>query len=131
PDVAERREMLQKLVGIEDHVWMQVDEFEKIRPIADQDLERDTEDKTSAVHFLQFDLPPEQIDALKNGASLAAGIDHAAYQVEVRPVPDNVRTSLLKDLDWRPRHRAIKLAATSEETAAGARPAGDIRFDSR
>ncbi|HLU05974.1 MAG TPA: DUF3501 family protein [Woeseiaceae bacterium] len=99
PDVAERREMLQKLVGIEDHVWMQVDEFEKIRPIADQDLERDTEDKTSAVHFLQFDLPPEQIDALKNGASLAAGIDHAAYQVEVRPVPDNVRTSLLKDLD--------------------------------
>lgn len=99
PEVAERRTMLQKLVGIEDHVWMQVDEFEKIRPIADQDLERDTEDKTSAVHFLQFDLPPEQIDALKNGASLAAGIDHAAYQVEVRPVPDNVRTSLLKDLD--------------------------------
>src|SRR5690606_31356932 len=99
PDVAERRAMLQKLVGIEDRVWMQVDEFEKIRPIADQDLERDTEDKTSAVHFLQFDLPQEQIDALKDGASLAAGIDHPAYQVEVRPVPDNVRTSLLKDLD--------------------------------
>jgi Protein of unknown function (DUF3501) len=99
PEVAERRAMLQKLVGIEDHVWMQVNEFEKVRPIADQDLERDTEDKTSAVHFLQFDLPPEQIDALKNGASLAAGIDHAAYQVEVRPVPDNVRASLLKDLD--------------------------------
>jgi Protein of unknown function (DUF3501) len=99
PDVAERREMLQKLVGIEDHVWMQVDEFEKIRPIADQDLERDTESKTSAVHFLQFDLRKEQIDALKDGASLAAGIDHAAYQVEVRPVPDNVRAALLKDLD--------------------------------
>jgi Protein of unknown function (DUF3501) len=99
PDAAERRDMLQKLVGIEDHVWMQVDEFEKIRPIADQDLERDTEDKTSAVHFLQFDLRKEQIDALKDGASLAAGIDHAAYQVEVRPVPDNVRASLLNDLD--------------------------------
>ncbi|HEX5764764.1 MAG TPA: DUF3501 family protein [Woeseiaceae bacterium] len=99
PDVAERRAMLQKLVGIEEHVWMQVDEFEKIRPIADQDLERDTEQKTSAVHFLQFDLPQEQIDALKDGASLAAGIDHAAYQVDVRPVPDNVRASLLKDLD--------------------------------
>lgn len=99
PDVTERRAMLQKLVGIEDHVWMQIDEFEKIRPIADQDLERDTDDKTSAVHFLQFDLPEEQIDALKDGASLAAGIDHTAYQVEVRPVPDNVRASLLKDLD--------------------------------
>jgi hypothetical protein len=99
PDVAERRAMLQKLVGIEDHVWLQVDEFEKIRPIADQDLERDTGDKTSAVHFLQFDLSQEQINALKDGASLAAGIDHDAYQVDVRPVPDNVRASLLKDLD--------------------------------
>jgi len=99
PDIAERRMMLQKLVGIEDQVWMQVDEFERIRPIADQDLERDTEDKTSAVHFLQFNLPQEQIDALKQGASLAAGIDHADYQVEVRPVADNVRTSLLNDLD--------------------------------
>lgn len=99
PDVAERRAMLQKLVGVEHQVWMQVDEFEKIRPIANQDLERSTEDKTSAVHFLQFDLPQEQIEALKSGAALAAGIDHPAYQVELRPVPDNVRASLLKDLD--------------------------------
>jgi len=99
PDVAERRAMLQKLVGIEDRVWMQVDEFERIRPIADQDLERDTEDKTSAVHFLEFKLPPEQIQALKDGASLAAGIDHENYKVEVRPVPENVRSSLLNDLD--------------------------------
>jgi hypothetical protein len=99
PDVAERRAMLQKLIGIEDCVWMQVDEFELLRPIADQDLERDTEDKTSAVHFLEFRLPPDQIQALKEGASLAAGIDHENYRVDVRPVPDNVRNSLLNDLD--------------------------------
>jgi hypothetical protein len=99
PEVTERRAMLMKLVGIEDRVWMQVDEFDRIRPIADQDLERDTDDKTSAVHFLEFQLPPEQIQALKDGASLAAGIDHENYRVEVRPVPDNVRTSLLNDLD--------------------------------
>ncbi len=99
PDIVERHAMLQKLIGIEDQVWMQVDEFEKIRPIADQDLDRDTEDKTSAVHFLQFDLPQEQIGALKDGASLAAGIDHPDYRVEIRPIPDNVRASLLNDLD--------------------------------
>jgi hypothetical protein len=91
--------MLKKLIGIEDCVWMQVDEFDPIRPIADQDLERDTADKTSAVHFLEFRLPPEQIQALKESASLAAGIDHENYRVDVRPVPDNVRASLLNDLD--------------------------------
>jgi hypothetical protein len=99
PEVTERKAMLKKLIGIEDCVWMQVDEFDPIRPIADQDLERDTEDKTSAVHFLEFRLPPEQIQALKDGASLAAGIDHENYRVDVRPVPDNVRASLLNDLD--------------------------------
>jgi hypothetical protein len=99
PEVVERKAMLRKLIGVEDCVWMQVDEFDLIRPIADQDLERDTEDKTSAVHFLEFRLPPEQIQALKDGASLAAGIDHENYRVDVRPVPDNVRASLLNDLD--------------------------------
>jgi hypothetical protein len=99
PEIAERRAMLHRLVGIEDRVWMQIDEFERIGPIADQDLERDTEEKTSAVHFLEFRLPPEQVRALKEGASLAAGIDHENYHVEVRPVPDNVRNSLLNDLD--------------------------------
>jgi hypothetical protein len=99
PEIAERTAMLHRLVGIEDRVWMQIDEFERIGPIADQDLERDTEEKTSAVHFLEFRLPPEQVRALKEGASLAAGIDHENYHVEVRPVPDNVRNSLLNDLD--------------------------------
>jgi hypothetical protein len=94
-----RREMLKSLVDIEDHVWMQVGDDEKIRPIADEDLDRDTEDKTSAVHFLRFELAPAQIEALKDGAGLSAGIDHPNYQVDVRPVPDNVRRSLIGDLD--------------------------------
>ena len=97
PDV--RREMLKRLVDIEDHVWMQIGDDEKMRPIADEDLARDTEDKTSAVHFLRFELAPAQIEALKNGVVLAAGIDHPNYQVDVRPVPDNVRRSLIGDLD--------------------------------
>jgi hypothetical protein len=99
PDVAERREKLKQLVGIEDRVWLQVGKSEKIRPVADEDLERDSEDKTSAVHFLRFELPEDQVRALKNGAALAAGIDHQNYTVEVRPVPDNLRASLLADLD--------------------------------
>ena len=99
PDVDERREKLTQLVGIEDRVWGQGGESAKIAPIADEDLDRATEDKTSAVHFLRFELPPEQVRALKDGAPLAAGIDHDNYRVEVRPVPDNVRASLLADLD--------------------------------
>jgi hypothetical protein len=99
PDTAERKTMLQKLIGIEDRVWLQIGDLEKIRPIADQDLERDTEEKTSAVHFLLFELSPVQIEAIKSGAPLAAGIDHENYHAEVRPVPDNVRSSLLNDLD--------------------------------
>ena len=98
-DAEERRLMLKSLVGIEDHVWMQIGDDEKIRPIADEDLERDSEDKTSAVHFLRFELEPAQIEALKNGAELSAGIDHSDYQVDVRPVPENVRHSLIGDLD--------------------------------
>lgn len=99
PDVSERKAMLQKLVGIEGRVWLQIGESGKLRPIADEDLDRDSEDKTSAVHFLRFDLSADQVQALKGGAALAAGIDHPQYQVEVRPVPDDVRRSLLNDLD--------------------------------
>lgn len=99
PEVAERREKLKQLVGIEDCVWLQIGESGKIRPIADEDLERDSEDKTSAVHFLRFELQPGQVQALKEGAPLAAGIDHERYTVEIRPVPANVRDSLLADLD--------------------------------
>lgn len=99
PDAAERQTMLQQLVGIEDHVWMQVDDMDFIRPISDEDLERSNEDKTSAVHFMRFELPTEHITALKGGAALAAGIDHRNCRVEIRPVAENIRQSLLQDLD--------------------------------
>ncbi len=99
PDVAERQQMLSRLVGIEDRVYMQVADFDRVYPIADEDLERDNEEKTSAVHFLRFELRPEQIAALKNGAALIAGIDHDNYRVEISPVPANIRESLVNDLD--------------------------------
>jgi hypothetical protein len=99
PDVEERKAMLAALVGIENAVWLRVDDGEKIRPIADEDLERADEDKTSAVHFLRFELSDEQIAGLRGGAKLSAGIDHDKYTVDVDPVPDNVRASLLGDLN--------------------------------
>jgi len=99
PDVEERRAMLRRLVGIEDRVWLKVGDGDKIRPIADEDLERDDEEKTSAVHFLRFELTDEQVKALKGGAELAAGIDHENYRVDVDPVPANVRQALVSDLD--------------------------------
>ena len=99
PDIEERKAMLTQLVGIEDRVYMQVADFDRIHPIADEDLERDDEHKTSAVHFLRFEVPAEQVAALKGGASLIAGIDHENYQVEISPVADNIRASLVADLD--------------------------------
>ncbi len=91
--------MLQQLVGIENRVYMQVDGHERVYPIADEDLERSDEAKTSAVHFLRFELSSDQVGSLKNGAILAAGIDHDSYTVEISPVEENIRLSLLADLD--------------------------------
>ena len=99
PDEEERRAMLTRLVGIENAVWMQVGDGPRISPIADEDLERADEDKTSAVHFLRFELEADQVSALAEGAVLAAGIDHENYQVEIRPVAENIRASLASDLD--------------------------------
>ena len=99
PEEEERRAMLTQLVGIEDLVYMQVADFDRVFAIADEDLERADEEKTSAVHFLRFELPAEQSAALKGGASLIAGINHDNYRVEISPVPDNIRESLVNDLD--------------------------------
>ena len=99
PDAEERRAMLGQLVDIENKVFVRVGEFDKVYAIADEDLERADETKTSAVHFMRFELPAEQVEALKGGAALAAGIDHPNYQVEISPVADNIRNSLLGDLD--------------------------------
>ena len=99
PDVNTRRIMLGKLIGIEDKVWMQVEGHDKIYPIADEDLERDTADKTSAVHFLRFELTPEMIRDAKAGKPINAGVEHEQYHHELKPIPDNVRESLVADLD--------------------------------
>ena len=99
PEEEERREMLTQLVGIENRVYVQVVDFDRVFAVADEDLERADEGKTSAVHFLRFELPAEQVAALKSGASLVAGIDHESYRVEVSPVADNIRNSLVNDLD--------------------------------
>ena len=99
PEEEERRQMLTQLVGIENRVYVQVVDFDRVFAVADEDLERADEGKTSAVHFLRFELPAEQVAALKSGASLVAGIDHENYRVEVSPVADNIRNSLVNDLD--------------------------------
>jgi hypothetical protein len=99
PESVERRAMLTQLIGIENSIWMQVDDSERIRPVADEDLDRSDKHKTSAVHFLRFELNSSQIQAFKSGARLSAGIDHENYQVEISPVMENIRNSLLGDLD--------------------------------
>jgi hypothetical protein len=98
PEACERQEMLGQLVGIENRVYVQVADFDRLFAVADEDLDRSDDHKTSAVHFMRFEFPPEQSAALKSGASLIAGIDHENYRVEVCPVSDGVRVSLLNDL---------------------------------
>lgn len=98
PDEEERRQQLQRLIGIERHVWAQVADFARVTPIADEDLERSTEDKTSSVHFLRFELTPEMAEAVKQGAPVSMGIDHPAYTHAVEPLVQNVRDSLAQDL---------------------------------
>lgn len=99
PEAEERHAMLQQLIGVEDRVYMQVEGFDRVFAIADEDLERSDDKKTSAVHFLRFELEAEQVDALGSGAAIAAGIEHESYTVEISPLPENVRNSLLGDLD--------------------------------
>ncbi len=99
PEVEERRAMLSQLRGVENRVYVQVVDFDRVYAIADEDLERSDDDKTSAVHFLRFEMPAEQVAALKGGASLVAGIDHESYRMEVSPVADNIRQSLIADFD--------------------------------
>ncbi len=99
PDPAERRRRLAELIGVEDSVWLRVAGHEPVTPIADEDLERETEDKTSSVHFLRFELQPPMIESLQDGASIAAGIDHPNYRHMVDPVPQAIRDALAADLD--------------------------------
>ena len=97
-DPAERAIRLGEMIGIEDKVWLQVEGCEKIYPIADEDLDRATADKTSSVHFMRYELDDHAILSVKRGAAITAGIDHPAYTVTGVTVEPAVRDSLASDL---------------------------------
>ncbi len=97
PDPEIRAAQLAKLVGIEDLVWMQIGDDDKIWSIADEDLERATEDKTSAVHFLRFEISDAAAQALKNGERWQIGVQHPVYTYPVE-IDGETRASLVKDL---------------------------------
>ncbi len=98
PDVEERQRMLARLIGIEDRVWTQVPGQARVYAVADEDLERENAEKTSAVHFLRFELERAMIQSLKKGARLALGIDHPQYRVTMDELPAAVAVSLASDL---------------------------------
>jgi hypothetical protein len=99
PDPEQRRVALGKLIGVEDRCWMQVSGMDRVFAIADEDLERENDEKTSAVHFLRFDISPQMVQAMKNNGGLSVGVDHENYRHSVSPLPQTVRDVLSADLD--------------------------------
>ena len=99
PDAEQRRVALSKLIGVEDRCWVRVSEMERVFAIADEDLDRENDDKTSAVHFLRFELSPSMVQAMKGGGSLSIGVDHDNYRHSLSPLPVAVRDALSLDLD--------------------------------
>ena len=97
-NVAERRVALSKLIGVEDKLFIQVEGQPRVYAIADEDLERETEEKTSAVHFVRFELTAPMKSALKNGAQMMVGCDHPNYPAHVEELPADTFSALLKDL---------------------------------
>ncbi len=98
PDPDARKVALEKLKGIEDRVWVQVAEQPRVHAIADEDMERENAEKTSAVHFLRFELDATSTEAAKAGSSIRMGIDHEVYQVASMTLADNTRVALVGDL---------------------------------
>ena len=98
-DAEERKLALSKLVGIETKVWVQVEGYDAVTPIADEDMERQTEDKTAAVHFLRFELSRSMCDAVKHKASIAMGVNHPHYRHSFEAINESVRESLMMDLE--------------------------------
>ena len=96
-DEDERRAALARLVGIEKDIWMRVEGFDPVFPIANEDLERGREDKTASVHFMRFELTPEMVAAVKNGGEIS-GVSHRNYQATLSPLPRAIRDSLAADL---------------------------------
>lgn len=97
PDAEERKRQLAKLIGVETAVWVQVADFARVHPVANEDLDRQTEDKTSAVHFLRFELTPDMAAAAKAGAAIRMGVDHPHYQADLT-LALQVRDALVADL---------------------------------
>ena len=97
-DPNERRQALAELIGIENRVWVKIDDFDRVWAIADEDLERTEPDKTSSVHFLRFDLTPAMTQAAREGADIGMGIEHPLYIHAVDPVELAIRDSLVQDL---------------------------------
>jgi len=97
-NVAERRVALSKLIGIEDRLFIQVEGQPRVYAIADEDLERENEEKTSAVHFVRFELTADMKSALKNGAQMMVGCDHPNYPAHIEELPPDTLSALLKDL---------------------------------
>ena len=97
-DEPERRRMLGLLKGVENRVWVRVDGFDPVFAIADEDLERENAEKTSAVHFLRFELSAGMVAAAKSGAAISAGVDHPAYTANTGALPEAARASLASDL---------------------------------
>lgn len=98
-DVDERKLALEKMIGIEDKVWVRVEGFDRVYAIADEDLERANAEKTSAVHFLRFELTADMAAATRQGAALGAGIDHPAYSISIDHLSQPIRDSLVSDLN--------------------------------
>lgn len=97
PDEAERKLQLARLLGIEKAVWVQVADFARVTPFANEDLDRETEEKTSSVHFLRFELTPAMCQAVRDGAAIRVGIAHPHYQAETTLAPAT-RESLAEDI---------------------------------
>jgi hypothetical protein len=97
-DEAVRREKLKSLKGIEDKVWVRVEGRDKVWAIADEDLARENDEKTSAVHFLRFELDEDMIKSLHYGVGMSIGVDHSQYSVSIDPVTIDLRNNLVKDL---------------------------------
>ena len=97
PDPEERKEMLAKLIGIEKKVWVQVAGMDKVYPICNEDLERETEDKTSSVHFMRFELTPDMVMAARDGSPVTMGVEHPVYAFETE-LSEGSRQSLAGDL---------------------------------
>jgi Protein of unknown function (DUF3501) len=98
-DPAERQRALEGLIGVEDRCWIRISEMERVFAIADEDMERENEAKTSAVHFLRFELTKSMIEAVRSGASVGVGVEHDRYRHTLSPLPSAVRDALSRDFD--------------------------------